>query len=244
MGLIDVFLSSQSFISIIASVVEGFKSEVGGLLFGDWYITVDKVFIDLAIPLQTTARRPSEVHFHPRRTRRVHHIWDNLSSYWPLGTYHSHPEYGDIIYTPEPSEDDIEDMEKGEIEIIISIYEALRRDQLRYTHKQMRIAGAIGDYYLELAAWHCSDIGEIEKTELWCPYIEIINLSYDIGIVPNPGQLYTQDSVVPPKALRTLRRLVKKYERRVFRTLETENPTLSKIEQTLKKIKKYSDTQN
>jgi proteasome lid subunit RPN8/RPN11 len=244
MPLNDVFLSSQCFISLVASVAEGFKSEVGGLLFGDWYKTRNKVVVDLAIPLQTAIRSTSEVHFHPRRTKRVHHLWDNLSSYWPLGTYHSHPEYGDRIYTPDPSKSDIESMEKGEIELIIAIRKAKRRDQLRYTHQQMRIAGAIGKYFVELAAWYCPNLGEVEKAELWCPYIEIINLSFDVGIVTRPGQLYTKDSIVPALSLRTLRNLVREYEKQVFRNCKLKNPILTKIKRVLKKIKNYTDMQS
>lgn len=239
MSELNVMLSSESFIGIVASTVEAFKSEVGGLLFGDYYRSVNKILVSQVIPLQTALRKPTEVHYHPERTERVLSIWDNLSSYWPVGYYHSHPEYGGVVFTVDPSEEDKSSLQDDEIELIVSIYEAIRRDKLGYIRERRRISGAVGNYFIEIAAWHKDDSGNICEAELWCPYIQVINLSHELGIVSRPGQLYESESIVPNRELRTLRRLVRKYERATFHSLDENDPTLRDIKKVLKKIRDY-----
>lgn len=239
MSDLNVVLTSESFVGVVASTVEAFKSEVGGLLFGDYYRSVNKLLISQAIPLQTTLRKPTEVHYHPERTQRVLSIWDNLSSYWPVGYYHSHPEYGGTVYSVNPSDEDKNFIEDDEIELIVSIYEVKRRDKLGYIRERRRISGAVGNYFIEMAAWYKDDSGDICEAELWCPYIQVINLSHELGIVSRPGQLYESESVVPNRELRTLRKLIRKYERAVFRSLDETDPVLREIKKVLKKIRNY-----
>jgi len=239
MSELNVVLTSESFIGIVASTVEAFKSEVGGLLFGDYYESVKKILVTQAIPLQTTDRKPTEVHFHPERTERVLSIWDDLSSYWPLGDFHSHPEYGGTVFPVDPSEEDKDFLQDDEIQLIVSIYEAVRSNELGYIRERRRISGAVGNYSIEMAAWYKDGSGDIREAELWCPYIHVINLSHELGIVSRPGRLYNSDAMVSNRELRTLRRLVRKYERAVFHSLNENDPTLKDLKKVLKKIRDY-----
>lgn len=239
MSDLNVMLTSECFIGVVASSVEAFKSEVGGILFGDHYRSVNKIMVSQAIPLQTTSRTPTEVHYHPERTERVLSMWDDLSSYWPVGYFHSHPEYGGTIFQARPSEGDKETIADDEIELIVSIYEAIRSDKLGYIRELRRISGAVGNYYIEMAAWYKDDSGNIREADLWCPYINVINLSSQMHVVTRPGRLYESDSIVPNRELRTLRRLVRKYERAVFRSLNENVATLRDIKKVLKKIHDY-----
>ena len=241
---LSVFISGDSFVNLVSAVAEGFKSEVGGVLFGDLYKHSRKVVIRHAIPLQTTKRTPSEVHYHHHRTKRVKGMWDELTPYWYIGCFHSHPEYGKKRYSPDPSEEDIESMKADDIDLIVSIYTASRRGKLGYVHRLKRISGAVGKYHVEVAAWHCVGRKEVREIEIWCPYIEIINLSYELGIVRHPGQLFGKDSIVPIRLLRTLGRLAREYENQVFRSPDQYYSGLLPIKKKLKGIKRWIDTNN
>ena len=241
---LSVFISGDSFVNLVSAVAEGFKSEVGGVLFGDLYKRSSKVVIRHAIPLQTTKRKPSEVHYHHRRTKRVKGMWDELTPYWYIGCFHSHPEYGKKRYSPDPSEEDIKSMKADDIDLIVSIYTASRRGKLGYVRRLKRISGAVGKYHVEVAAWHCVGRKDVREIEIWCPYIEIINLSYELGIVRHPGQLFGKDSIVPIRLLRTLGRLARNYENQVFRSPDQYYSGLRPIKKKLKGIKRWIDRNN
>jgi proteasome lid subunit RPN8/RPN11 len=214
-----VFLSADSFATLVAAVAEGFKNEVGGILFGDTFPSVDKMLIKQVIPLQTAKRGYSSVEFHPERTFRVLDMWDNLTIHWPLGWFHSHPAYGSISYVPEPSDDDIEFMDQSEVMLIVSIKEAKRRDKLGYAIDAKRITGAVGTYHIEIAGWNLDDDDEVEEADVWCPYIDLVNLGRKAGIVSRYGGLFDHDTLVGIRDMRKIRRLVLKYEDYVFRNL-------------------------
>jgi len=233
-----VFLRSNAFIGIVASVAEGFKNEVGGLIFGDYLSTSEKYIVEVAVPLQTTKRTPTQVHFHTKRTKRVRALWDDLSPLWYLGSFHSHPEYGGTKYSPDPSDDDKKFLGIDELEIIVSIWEASRREFLGYIQEGKRISGAVGDYYIQISAWQKYDNGDVIELELDCPYIEVINESRKRRIVSKWGRLFESETLVPETKLRTLRRQVRKYENQVFRKPDSQKLAFSKVKQTIREISK------
>jgi proteasome lid subunit RPN8/RPN11 len=235
---LTIFLRSNAFIGIVASVAEGFKNEVGGLIFGDYFLTSEKYIIEVAIPLQTTKRTPAQVHFHPDRTKRVRAIWDDLSPLWYLGSFHSHPEYGETKYPPNPSDADKEFLERGELQIISSIWKATRREFLGYIRDGLRLSGAVGDYYIQISAWQKDDDGDVTELELWCPYIDVINESREHGIVSKWGRLFESNTMVSETQLRRLRRQVRKYEDQVFRNPNNQRSAFSKVKQIIKEISK------
>jgi len=241
---VDVFLTSESFTGIIASVIEGFKYEVIGLLLGDWYPTAGKVVIWQAHPIQLAKRGYSHVIPSSRR-KRLEDVWDILTPHWLLGYFHSHTEReGREPPTPELSVGDEEAMKEDEslIEVIVAVRKAKRRNQMRYIHKEKHISGAVGEYHLEIAAWHLDDEGEVQEAELWCPYIHIINASYRLGLTRSPGRLFTPSPTYPPRLLRKLREQVKNYERKIInrRDEKAGDEILSEIEQILTEIASYN----
>ena len=66
-----MIIRSNAFVGLVASVAEGFKDEVGGLVFGDSFVTTKKFVVDFVVPLQTTKRKPTEVHYHPKSTSLI-----------------------------------------------------------------------------------------------------------------------------------------------------------------------------
>jgi proteasome lid subunit RPN8/RPN11 len=145
----DVIIRSDAFVGLVASVAEGFKSEVGGLVFGDHYRTSKKIVIDIVTPLQTAKRKPTEVHYHPKRTERVQNLWDDLSPHWYIGSFHSHPEYGGQKFLPVPSKTDKDSLDFGELEIIVSIWKKERSEPLGYIQDELRISGTVGNYHVQ-----------------------------------------------------------------------------------------------
>jgi proteasome lid subunit RPN8/RPN11 len=235
---LDVLLSSDSFIGIISAAIEGYKSEVGGLLFGDRIPSAGKFVVKLAIPLQTTRRTLTNVRFHLKRTDRVLRTWDYLTVHWPLGTFHSHPEGRGQRYKPIPSKSDTTFLSLEDIDVIIAIWESPRHKTFRYTHNNQWIAGSAGSFYIQLAAWHYPKQGGFESIDVWCPYFEIINLAYEVGLTNQPGRLFWHETVTPNGTLRKLHNLVHKYENIIFKTLDYEagEPVLQQIKEVLKRI--------
>lgn len=237
MEIEHVFLSADSFVTLVAAVAEGFKNEVGGIVFGDEFRSKKKMYVKQVIPLQTAKRKYSSVEFHPERTERVLDLWDNLTTHWPLGWFHSHPAYGNTSYDPEPSDVDINDLNPSEIELIVAIKDAKRRTKLGYCKEEKRVSGAVGKYHIEIAGW-CIDDDDISEVDVWCPYIDIINLGHKAGIVSRPGALFGSDTQVNTRTLRKLRGLCQKYERYVFSELDDwgSGPIRKDIMRVLKKI--------
>ncbi|MFW9986048.1 MAG: hypothetical protein ACFFDJ_05765 [Candidatus Odinarchaeota archaeon] len=242
----DLLLSSDSFIGIIGAAIEGYKSEVGGLLFGDRIPSSDKVVVKLAIPLQTTRRTLTNVRFHLKRTDRVLRTWDYLTVHWPLGTFHSHPEGRGQRYKPIPSKSDSYLLSSEDLDVIIAIWESSRHKTLRYTHNNQWIAGSASSFYIQLAAWQYPEKGHFENVALWCPYIDIINLSYEVGLTNHPGRLFWYETITPNGTLRKLHNLVHKYENKIFKTLnyETGEPILQQIKEVLTKIQTINYTKS
>lgn len=224
--------------TLVAAVAEGFKNEVGGIVFGDEFRSTKKMYVKQVIPLQTAKRKYSSVKFHPERTERVLDLWDNLTTHWPLGWFHSHPAYGNISYDPEPSDEDINDMNPSEIELIVAIKEAKRRTKLGYCKEGKRVSGAVGKYHIEIAGWCIDDDDEVGEVDVWCPYIDIINFGHEAGIVSRPGELFRHDTHVDTRDLRKLRRLSQKYETFMFRNMDEWGigPIRKDIMRVLKKI--------
>jgi len=233
-----VILRANAFVGIVASVAEGFKTEVGGLVFGDFFPTSRKFVVDFIVPLQTTKRKPTEVHYHPKRTKRVQSLWDDLSPFWYLGSFHSHPEYGGKKYLPIPSETDEEEMNEGELEIIVSIWKSRRKDPLGYIKEGHRISGAVGDFHIQLSSWFKTPDGDVVEKELWCPYLKVINESYRKGIVSKWGRLFESHTLVSESELRKLRRRIRKYESAVIRNTKNYHSAFSEVRQTIIEIAK------
>ena len=239
--MLDVFLNSACFVNLIASTAEGLPNEVAGLLFGDYIDDDDqRVIIWQAIPLQIVERTPHSLEYESKRMKRVYSLWDNLTPYWPVEEFHSHPYRSNEKLDPTPSKTDKEAMKKGDIEVIISAKKTQRRRRLRYDKSGLRIAGTVFHYQIEIAAWHRKNRRRIEEVQLHCPYIKIINLGYKLGLAPKPGLLWPPDTVSSLENMRNLRRLIAKYEECAFKTVTAKGckEEMREIKRVLRKIRK------
>ncbi len=233
-----LFLSSNCFVTLVSSAAEGVPNEVLGLLFGDYLDDSERrIIIHQAIPLQIVERTPDSVECKLKHLRRVRGIWDNLTPFWPVGDFHSHPYKSNERLDPSPSKDDKEEMKKGEIGIIVSIKRASRRKRLRYDETDFRIHGTISFFHVEIAAWYCKRKRSIEEVQIRCPFVNIINMGYRLGLAEKPGLLFSSDTIVSIENMRKLRVLLSNYEKQVFRSDRSKSSeTKRKIKNLLKKI--------
>lgn len=121
--------------------------------------------------------------------------------------------------------------------MIVAIKEAKRCTKLGYCREGKRVSGAVGKYHIEIARWYMDD-DKVGEVDVWCPYIEIINLGHEAGIVSRLGELFRYDAHVNTRDLRKLRRLSQKYERYLFRNMDEwgSGPIRKNIMRVLRKI--------
>ncbi len=238
-----VYISSDSFVSLVSSSAESYRKEVGGLLFGDIFQTKNKkLIVHQAIPLLSAEQTKTSVTYHQIRTPRVTKMWDDLSTYWPIGEFHSHPESKGNRHNPSPSDDDIKCIKDDNIELIVSIRKSNRRKKLGYKRREKRIAGSVRIYDIEMACWQLDDAGTPRELELWCPFIDVINWGYRIGLVGKPGSLFAKETFVLATTLRKLRKQIQSYENYVI-TNETTSGS-GKIKTRIKAILKTIKSDN
>lgn len=237
----DVFLSSNCFVSLVSSAAEGFPCEVIGLLFGDYYEEDEKrIIVHQAIPLQIAERAEDSVETELRISNIVSSLWDNLTTYWPVGSFHSHPYKPNEPLDTEQSSTDKRDLQREDIQIIIAVRKTPYRRKLKYNREGKRIVGTISFYQIEITCWYRNESGRIVELELWCPYIDVINLGFKIGLVPRKGVLFEPETIATYDSIRKLRTLVSQFEEHEFKFGSEEESVRIKrrIKRVLREIKK------
>lgn len=238
----DVFLTHGSFVGLISSVIEGYDKEVIGVIFGDHQNHSrrrDKVLVSHVIPLQIADRKRGSVSNYDETMQRVLDFWDNITPYWPLGDFHSHPN-GDTRL----SGADKKYMKEGQISLVISIREASRNDRLGYVADGNKISGTLSEYFVKVAAWYFFEDKKAQLAELWCPFIDIVNDATMTGTSSVPGNLFDDRLEVSPSQARTLSKKIDRYEQYVFKHLSIKG-SLSyrrKIIEILKKVKMQNES--
>jgi len=236
----DVFLTHGSFVSLISSVIEGYDDEVIGVIFGDQFKHKKKRMktkVTHVIPLQIVERKPDSVEADDEKMKQVVGVWDNITPYWSLGDFHSHPNGGTRL-----SVTDDEGMKKDEISIVLVIRKARKSDKLGYVADGKKISGTIRGYFIKIAAWHYIKDEQAELAKLWCPFIRVINEAYKVGTSSIRGSLFNDDTYVNAYSARLLSRRIDKFEQYVFKHLSYKGSSSYriKVRDVLKKIKKQN----
>jgi hypothetical protein len=86
-----------------------------------------------------------------------------------LGYYHSHPQWQGDLGFAKPSDEDVEAMDEGEVELIVSINDA--RKKVSWSESNNRLYGTLGRYLINLAGFYLrkSD-GKLMQYRIVCPY--------------------------------------------------------------------------
>jgi len=199
-----VFLTSDTFISLIVSCIEVYRKEAAGILMGDYIINSDTYYIKGAIPFQSANRKFSEVEYHLARTQRMRENLELCLSDF-VGYFHSHPQYFQMQPTTELSQEDKESMEENDFEIIVSIKDLKRYSHWVFKKKTMELSGCVGNYVLNISAYS-RDGDEFSSHKIVCPFTDILNMFKKHYIKVNAWNSINKNTQ------RKLRRLISAYE--------------------------------
>jgi proteasome lid subunit RPN8/RPN11 len=175
----NIQLSQSAFLTVTLSSIEAYKKECYGLLLG--YRTDTMWVVEYAIPYQTAERGHKAVTPHTGRDRRVRTCLGQLCNYEQLGTFHSHPAWGNCRALAKPSPEDIQTIQPGEIELIIAVNDAKRplpvgQSRFRHTERNHVISGTVCDFSLKMATFYKPPFQEfayvpkIRRIPLRCPH--------------------------------------------------------------------------
>ncbi|MEM3458967.1 MAG: Mov34/MPN/PAD-1 family protein [Candidatus Bathyarchaeia archaeon] len=165
-----VWLGEIPFITIIAASVETYRKECCGLLLGyrSWshWDKTRRALVEQAYQFQTSERSRYSVTV-PREESRCKDMIYKLSMFEPLGYFHSHPECD-----PTPTKDDVQSMKINDIELIVTIEKKDRNVPWRYDASKKLLAGVLGEFRFELAAYTRtkSKSPTVKKLDLLCPF--------------------------------------------------------------------------
>ncbi len=162
----SVIVKERAFWSMVLSAIEVFHLETLGLLLG--MRGEDKFIVEYAIPYQTAQKQKTWVSPNERRASRVKKIIDILPVDL-IGDFHSHTEIGDKRATVSPSGDDIADMDKGFVYIIIALNESEKAVKW-HRNRDGSISGTLGGYHIRMIAHECDTRGRrFRNAEIVCP---------------------------------------------------------------------------
>lgn len=162
----SVIVKERAFWSMVLSAIEVFHLETLGLLLG--MRGEGKFIVEYAIPYQTAQKQKTWVSPNERRASRVKKIISILPVDL-IGDFHSHTEIGDKRATVVPSGDDIADMDKDLVYIIIALNESEKAVKWR-KNKDGSISGTLGGYHIRMIAHECDTRGRhYRNAEIICP---------------------------------------------------------------------------
>ena len=116
-----VYLSENAFMGLLLSSAEVFRNESLGYLLG--YRLDDRFIVEHAFSLQTARRRRRGVMLRNRDQKKIEPILANFVKLQIVGDFHSHTQYGGRKGVPVPSPEDVKEMEKDKLYIIVAINE-------------------------------------------------------------------------------------------------------------------------
>jgi len=160
-----VFLSENAFMGLVVSSAEVFKKESLGYLLG--YRLADRVVIEYAFGFQAARRRRRGVIFSDRDQKRIDAIIDNFTKLQVIGDFHSHTPYGAKRGLSIPSCDDIWEMEKDKLYIIIAINERVRAQRWK-ENKDGSISGCLGNFFFKIAAYYYDEQRDVPRRPVIC----------------------------------------------------------------------------
>jgi proteasome lid subunit RPN8/RPN11 len=175
LGSLKSYVSDQAFLGIVLSSIEVYKKECFGILLG--YKDADYFIVQYAIPFQSAERKFGEVEIDFRRESSCLRILPQLSQLRHIGYFHSHTQWGGHKASTEPSDIDAEGMREGDLEMIIAINEKQKTLKWNYV-KSKELTGAIGDYFLRIAAYNISN-DKLQRLEIQCPYALGFDLTFE-----------------------------------------------------------------
>lgn len=163
-----VYLSEYAFMGLLLSSAEVFKRESLGYLLG--YRLDDRIIVEYAFSLQTARRKHRGVVFRDRDQKKVEPILSNFAKLQIVGDFHSHTSYGEKKGIPIPSPQDIKEMEKNNLYVIVAIND-LETTRSWKENKDGSISGSMGEYFFKISAYFYPSLDSIpRKAPIYCPF--------------------------------------------------------------------------
>ncbi|MEN8263604.1 MAG: Mov34/MPN/PAD-1 family protein [Nitrospirota bacterium] len=165
---IKVYVSENAFMGLLISSAEVFRNESLGYLLG--YRLDDRYIVEYAFGLQTAKRRRRGVMLNNRNQKRIEPILSNFEKLQIVGDFHSHTEYGGKKGKPIPSPEDIQEMERDNLYIIVAINE-LKRSRSWKENRDGSISGSMGNFFFKVSAYLSPFVkGVPQKAPIFCPF--------------------------------------------------------------------------
>lgn len=162
----SVLIKERAFWSMVLSAIEVYHLETLGVLLGSR--NNDDFIVEYAIPYQSAKKAKTWVSPNERSTSRIKKII-HLIPIDVIGDYHSHTKLGKNKALARPSGDDIVDMEKENIYIILAVNE-IQRTVEWHNNSDGSISGTLGGYHIVIGAHESMDRGVYyKKVEIICP---------------------------------------------------------------------------
>ena len=167
-GPMKVYLSENAFMGLLLSSAEVFRNESLGYLLG--YRLDDRFIVEHAFSLQTARRRRRGVMLRNRDQKKIEPILANFVKLQIVGDFHSHTQYGGRKGVPVPSPEDVKEMEKDNLYIIVAINE-LEKSKSWKENKDGSISGSMGDFFFKISAYLSPFVKGIpQKAPIYCPF--------------------------------------------------------------------------
>lgn len=163
-------LSEAAFLSILLSSIEAYKKETYGLILG--YTTDTQWRVEYAVAYQTAERGHKQVVPHGGRDRRVRTCLAALTNYEQLGTFHSHPAWGNCRALARPSLLDANSLDEGELDLIVAVNDAHRRRRFHYVEEGRALEGTVCDFSIKIAGFYKPPLGDtrVRRVPIRCPH--------------------------------------------------------------------------
>lgn len=158
----QVYISESAFWGLLVSAIEVYTKESYGLLLGH---NLENMFIvEHAIACQKAERHSTWVKAKDKSYRKIVEFLKNLPNLYIIGDFHSHPRAAPVL-----SDEDIDDMRKGEISIIVEIRDKAKDQFWRY-NEDGTLAGSTENFFLKIAAFYLDNDRKPKQADILCPF--------------------------------------------------------------------------
>ncbi|MEE8448668.1 MAG: Mov34/MPN/PAD-1 family protein [Thermodesulfobacteriota bacterium] len=160
-------MSEEAFLGLMLSSIEVYKRECLGLLLG--YRMKEGFVIEYAIPYQAAERGHGVVDVLNKYHRRLQTALAALQKWDLIGDFHSHPQYRNAKGNVSPSKEDIRDIQKNSIFIIVAINDRKKRQHFEM-NKDGTISGVLGEHHIKIACFCKEKENSIHPVHLTCQF--------------------------------------------------------------------------
>lgn len=162
-----VYISENAFVDLLLSSAEVYKKECLGFLLG--YRLEDRFIVEHAFSFQTATRKHNGVVYHRKDHKKIAPIIDKFDKLTIIGDFHSHAQYGASKGLSIPSRDDIAEMKKDNVYLIIAINNNVKTMDWN-ENKDGSISGSVSDFFFKISAYFLNGASSVRRARIHCPF--------------------------------------------------------------------------